>query len=402
MTTLLFLFCVSCFFCYVLTPFVRDLAVHWNLVDHPDGDRKLHSKETPLAGGIAVFVSTSLILFAVGLIPNPMQKYFVQPQQAWTLIGLFLASIVICGLGVADDFLRLRGPHKLLGQVVAVGIVMSFGVLARHIRIFGWESDLGILSVPFTAFWLLGAINSLNLLDGMDGLLGSVGLIICLAMTVMAILLGNWAAAIVTMVLAGALLGFLRYNFPPASVFLGDCGSMFIGLVVGVMAIQSSLKGAATIALAAPLAVFTIPIFDSAMAIVRRRLAGLSIFTTDRGHLHHCLLRRGLSTQRALLWISLFCLLAVAGALASMALNNEFFAILTTFTVVGILIATRIFGYRELVLAKVRFLAAVNYLLQRGERSLDNEELDSSSEKAVETGKQSETPALPEEQTMGS
>src|SRR5205823_328160 len=112
---------------------------------------------------------------------------------------------------------------------------------------------------PFTAFFLVGAINSLNLLDGMDGLLSFVGLIICLAMGAMSLLSGHWAAAVVAVALAGGLVGFLRYNYPPASIFLGDSGSMLIGLIVGVLAIESSLKGVATVTLAAPLATMTIP-----------------------------------------------------------------------------------------------------------------------------------------------
>src|SRR5439155_5894298 len=122
-------------------------------------------------------------------------------------------------------------------------------------RIFDWHVELGLLAVPFTLFWLLGAINSLNLIDGMDGLLSSVGLIVTLAMAAMAVLGEQWMAACVAVALAGALLGFLRYNFPPASIFLGDSGSMLIGLVIGALAIRSSLKSPATVALAAPVAV---------------------------------------------------------------------------------------------------------------------------------------------------
>src|SRR5204863_5259620 len=133
-----------------------------------------------------------------------------------------------------------------------------------------------------------------------DGLLSSVGLIICLAMGSMAFLTGSWATACVAMALAGAMLGFLRYNFPPASIFMGDCGSMLVGLVVGVLAIQGSLKGPATAALAAPLALLTIPIFDTLAAIVRRKMTGRSVYATDRGHLHDCMLQRGLTARHVL------------------------------------------------------------------------------------------------------
>src|SRR5262249_13889999 len=151
----------------------------------------------------------------------------------------------------------------------------------------------------------------------------------CLALGAMAALQGQWAAAAVAAILAGALLGFLFYNFPPASVFLGDCGSMLIGLAVGVLAIRSSLKAPATVALAAPTALLILPIFDTTAAILRRKLTGRSLYTTDRGHLHHCLLRSGLSNRRALLAVAGLCLVTAVGALASLAWNNEALALLS-------------------------------------------------------------------------
>src|SRR5262249_14448388 len=205
----------------------------------------------------------------------------------------------------------------------AVTIVISSGLVVERVRLFHYHLEFGLLAIPFTIFWLLGAINALNLIDGMDGLLTSVGLIISAAIAVMAAYQGHWMAACMAVALAGALLGFLVYNFPPARMFLGDSGSMLIGLVIGVLALQSSLKGPATVALTAPAAILAIPIFDTAAAILRRKLTGRSIYTTDRGHLHHCLLGRGLSTRVVLLCISSFCLLTGLGALASLAWGNE-------------------------------------------------------------------------------
>src|SRR5205807_323940 len=213
-----------------------------------------------------------------------------------TFAGLAAAACVIAAVGVLDDYRGLRGRHKVAGQLLAVGIVMACGVWFRSVSLFGPPTELSWwIAYPLTAFWLLGAINSLNLIDGMDGLLGSVGGIICASLAVMAFLNAQYQASIIAIALAGSLVGFLWYNFPPASIFLGDCGSMLIGLVVGVLAIESSLKGPATVALAVPAALLVIPIFDTSTAILRRTLTGRSIFTTDRGHLHHCLQGRGLS-----------------------------------------------------------------------------------------------------------
>jgi len=346
-------FLVSC----ILTPVARNLSGRCGLVDCPDTHRKMHAKPVPVAGGIAVLASTCLVLAGTLLIPGPLQESLGDCSSL--LLGLFLAALFLCALGVLDDCHGLRGRHKLFGQIVAVGIVIAFDVQVHNIQVFGWNIELGLLAIPFTFFWLLGAVNSLNLIDGMDGLLGSVGAIISVAMALMAILSGHWAAACVAMALAGAVLGFLRYNLPPATIFLGDAGSMVIGLVVGVLGIQSALKGPATIALVAPLAMLTIPILDTAAAVVRRKLTGRSIYTTDRGHLHHCLQHRGLSTWFTLLVISFFCLLSVLGALASLALKNELVAVLTVFAVITILVMTRLFGYAELLLIKKRLIQSV-------------------------------------------
>jgi UDP-GlcNAc:undecaprenyl-phosphate/decaprenyl-phosphate GlcNAc-1-phosphate transferase len=352
----------------LLTPVVRYLATRWGLVDHPDGRRKMHRRPMPVAGGLAILGATLLAILTAWLFPTKMQEAL--SEQGGILLGLGLAALVICAVGVADDFGRLRARQKVLGQLVAIVIMMGSGVMVRHIQLFGWSWDLGIFAGPFTILWLLGAMNSLNLIDGMDGLLTTVGTIICSAMALMAILGGQWATACIAMALVGALLGFLRYNFPPASIFLGDSGSMLIGLVVGVLAIQSSLKSPATIALAAPVALLTVPFFDTLAAITRRKLTGRSIYTTDRGHLHHCLLGRGFSSRRALLCVSLCCLLTVAGVLVSLAFNNESFAIVSALAVVGMLIATRLFGYAEFLLVKNRLMSVAGSFFQAGPEGL--------------------------------
>jgi UDP-GlcNAc:undecaprenyl-phosphate GlcNAc-1-phosphate transferase len=357
MNSLLLLLASSFALCLVFTPFLRQVALRCGLVDHPDGRRKIHSRPIPVVGGVAIFFATNATLIAA----------LVWSQSGTDLTdgrgrvygGLFLASAVIAVVGVIDDRWGLRGRHKLVGQLVAVVIVMAFGLQVRSIGLFGTLIDLGSLAPFFTAFWLLGAINSLNLIDGMDGLLGSVGIIITLSMAIMAFLIGpsGWLAACVATALAGALLGFLCFNFPPAAIFMGDCGSMLVGLVIGVLAIESSLKGPATVALAGPLALLVIPIFDTSAAIVRRKLTGRSIYTTDRGHLHHVLQRNGMSNRLVLLLVAGLCLLASGGALLTLALNNELFALVSAGAVVGILVISRLFGHAEFLLIKERLLA---------------------------------------------
>ena len=257
----------------------------------------------------------------------------------------------------------LRGRYKLAGQLISVVILICSGVVVRNLNLFGYELELGIMAAPFTALWLFGTINSLNLIDGMDGLLSSIGLVICLTLGVMALLSGQLTAACLAITLAGALAGFLCYNFPPASVFLGDAGSMLIGLVVGVLAIQSALKGPATVALSLPMAVLAIPFFDTLAAIARRKLTGRSIYIADREHLHHCLQRRGFSSQRVLFCVSCFCLLTAAGGMISVILKNETYAIITTVLTITMMIVTRMFGYSEFLLVKQHLVVLVSSLL---------------------------------------
>jgi UDP-GlcNAc:undecaprenyl-phosphate GlcNAc-1-phosphate transferase len=364
MTSLLLCLVGSCALCLAVTPLARRLAIRGGLVDRPDGRRKIHARPVPLAGGLAVFVSATTAVAAGLAVPGPLRAHAA--REAGGLLGLLLAAAVTCAVGVADDRGRLRGRHKLLGQLAAAAVVIASGVVVRSVRLFGWGLDLGPLAAPFTAFLLLGAMNSLNLLDGMDGLLSSVGAILSLAVAVMAALGGHWPAAAVALALAGALLGFLRYNLPPASTYLGDCGSMLVGLVLGTLAVQSSLKAPATIALATPLALLTLPIFDTTAAIVRRKLTGRSIYTTDRGHLHHCLLRRGLSVWRVLLLVSFFCLATGLAGLASQAFNNDLIALVTAAAVIGTLLLTRLFGHAEAVLVKERLVALTRSFLERG------------------------------------
>jgi UDP-GlcNAc:undecaprenyl-phosphate GlcNAc-1-phosphate transferase len=346
--------------CFALTPLVRLLARRARLVDRPDGVRKLHTRSIPVAGGIGILIAIGAALAAALLIPGPLRDALA--EQGAFVVGLLLAGVLICAVGVVDDFVTLRGRYKFLGQVAAAGIVMASGLVVRHIRLFGWDIELGLLTVPFTLFWLLGAINSLNLIDGMDGLLSSLALIVAAALGALALAGGQDVAGCVALILAGALLAFLRYNFPPATIFLGDSGSMLIGLLVGAVGIQGALKAPATVALCAPVAVLTIPLFDTAMAIVRRKLTGRSIYATDRGHLHHCLLRRGFSSRRVLLVVSSLSVVAAAGALVSLALENELLAVLVMVAVAGVFVLTRLFGHAELLLVKERLRVALGPL----------------------------------------
>jgi UDP-GlcNAc:undecaprenyl-phosphate GlcNAc-1-phosphate transferase len=352
----------SCALCLMLTPLSRVFAFRWGLVDRPDRERKLHKRPIPVAGGLAVFLAfwTSLGVIST----TPVAKPLHESGQAGSIFGLFLASVVICVVGVIDDVKNLRGRYKLLLQTFAALIVVQAGTVVRHVHLFGGSLELGIFAVPFTLIWLVAAINSLNLLDGMDGMVGTVGLIAAATLAGLALYSGNLVAGLLAATLAGALLSFLVFNLPPASIFLGDSGSMFVGLVIGTVAIQASLKGPATAALSFPLAVLAVPFFDTSMAIVRRRLTGRSIYATDRGHLHHCLLNHGYSNRGALLLVGGACLATSVAALASMYLERDAYALVATMGVLGGLVVTGNFGSAELALVRSVVLARRRLLTQ--------------------------------------
>ncbi len=351
----------------VLAPVVRACAMRFGLVDQPDGRRKLHGAAMPLGGGVVVLLAMMLTIIVGFALSGTWRN--VSSDEARFLAGLFCAAVVLCAVGLVDDRIGLRGRQKLLGQLAAVGILVVSGLEIQRVQLFDWRVDLGLLAVPFTLFWLLGAVNALNLLDGIDGLASSLGIILSVTFAGMAWLGGHQIDALLALTAAGALSGFLYFNFPPAKMFLGDAGSMLIGLLLGALAIRSSLKGPATVVLSTALAAWAIPIFDVSMAIVRRKLTGRSIYATDRCHLHHCLLRRGFSHRKTLLWIGALCAVTAASALASVYRNNERLAVFSALAITSTLVVTRFFGYAECLLLGRRVKSLALSMLPRACRA---------------------------------
>ena len=311
---------IICFVCATLlgsalTALAVKLSPRIGLVDRPDQHRKLHTHATPLGGGAAVFLATVVVLGGLVSMGNPWRMHI---NEDWVNIaGSALACAWIVVLGLLDDRYGLRGRQKLAGQVLAAAMLMACGVLIRGVGIFGMEIDLGLLTIPVTLIWLTGAINSVNLLDGMDGMATVIGIILSLAICALAMLTHHAAVAVTALVFAGALLGFLPFNLSPAKIYLGDAGSMLIGMIVGCLSIRASVKGAGTVLLAAPLAVMTVPILDSFAAVVRRKLAGQSIYAPDRGHLHHRLLAHFGNKYKVLVCVAICASVTCGFALAS-------------------------------------------------------------------------------------
>ena len=352
----------------LLTPMVRGAARRYGIVDKPDQLRKLQSNAIALGGGLAV-LSAFVITCGIALVTAPEAMVYV--RNNWQLILAISSSLIaISVVGFADDAWTIRGRQKLAAQVL-IGLFLCFSGLQIHeVTLFSFKIQLGWMAIPVTLLWLAGTSNALNLIDGSDGLCSTVGIIVCAAISAMAYYGDHHAEALMAAALAGALLGFLIFNFPPASIYLGDSGSLLIGLAVGVLSI---LKGPTSVAMFAPLALLAIPLFDSSMAILRRKLTGRSIYAVDRAHLHHNLLKSGLSTKGLLMVVSLLSGLTALGAFFSVAMNQEGLAIASALIVIGILVASKVFGYVELILLGKRTVNFGRSLLVRRGPKGDNQ-----------------------------
>lgn len=359
----------------IITPYIRRQAHRMDFVDRPDGRRKSHQGAIALGGGVAVLIATIVAAFhglaVASAAGSPQVTDFATLKP---LIGLLAAGLLIVAVGLIDDRISMPGRYKLVGQIAACLVLIFSGSTFDMISILGYRGELGVLAIPFSLLWLLAAINAINLIDGIDGLASTVGAVLCATLTALAVMQGYYPGAIVALALTGALLGFLRYNFAPASIFLGDSGSMLIGLVVGAVALNSSSKEAAAMSMAVPFAICAIPLLDSTAAILRRKLTGRSLFVTDRGHFHHSLLVRGWSVRQTVLLIGLMSAVTCVGALISFHFDHSYIAILTVLGMIALLIVTKTFGHIEFALVRDQVRDATSALTTRGRKARDHHE----------------------------
>ena len=330
----------------VLTAVVRAIACRYGILDQPDGKRKLHGRPVPLWGGAAVYGAMVLGLMALRFGPG-MSSELAELSTAWMIAAGF-----VCFVGGIDDRFDLPSRLKLVLQIVAVVPLALCGYSVDRVVAFSYPIELGWLGVPLTVLWLVGCINALNLLDGMDGLASIVGLSAAAMLGVIAASQGNDHVAVMATALAASVTGFLLYNLPPATVFLGDSGSMVIGLTVGLLGIQGTLKTSATLAITAPAVVMTLPMFDIVAAVVRRKLTGRRFDAPDRLHIHHRLLDRGWNPWQVLCLLGAVCLTTGAAATAATIFRRDALAWITAITLIVLMIRLRLFGYEEFALVK--------------------------------------------------
>lgn len=301
MTVYLGAFVVAVVVTYVLTPMVKNFAVKVGAVDRPDS-RKVHHKVIPRLGGLAIYIG-----YMVSVLYNvPMTDY---------VVGLLTGSTVLVLVGIWDDIKQIGPRTKLVGQILAAGVLVAFGIQIDYVTSpWGHVIFLEYLSIPLTIFWIVGFTNIVNLIDGLDGLAAGISLIACVAIFSVTNQMGQTDLAAITLALAGAASGFLRYNFNPAKIFMGDTGSMLLGYTMAAISVIGTVKTAATIALVVPVIVLGLPILDTTFAILRRYLSGKPVFKPDKGHIHHRLLAMGLSQKQAVLMM--YAVTALLGCLA--------------------------------------------------------------------------------------
>ena len=317
MYSLLFLSVASLILSIILTPVVRSAALRLNLVDHPDAARKPDYRPIPRVGGIAVAVAF-VCSYALWWL-TPLHAVWTISQNLSLIYKLIPAVGLIFVIGILDDLLGLKAWLKFTGQIIAAAIAYSAGV---HVIGFGGAAFTQVWwTFPATVLWLVACTNAINLIDGVDGLAAGLSLVATLSMLLGAAINHNVLLAFATVPLAGCLLGFLRYNFNPATVYLGDSGSLFVGFILGCCGVLSSQKSTTILGMTAPILALAIPLLDTSLAIVRRFLRSQPIFGADRGHIHHRLLDRGLTPRRTAL--VLYGIGALAAIFSLIMANNH-------------------------------------------------------------------------------
>jgi len=302
---------------FISTPLVKKLAHKVGAIDIPKDDRRVHKNPIPRLGGLAIYLG-----FLISVI------LFLEIDKA--IAGMLFGASIIVVMGVIDDIKSLPAKVKLAIQIIAAYILIKFGVRIDFVSNFlesGEVVKLGILSVPITIFWIVGITNTVNLIDGLDGLAAGISTIAAITLAYVARvntpLIPNGAeTAVLTLVVAGACIGFLPYNFNPAKIFMGDTGSLFLGYILAAISINGSIKGATTLAVVVPVLILGLPIFDTTFAIVRRVCSGRPIMEADKGHLHHRLLSIGLCQKRAVL--VLYLISSMLGLSAAFLLNQKY------------------------------------------------------------------------------
>ena len=275
-------FCVALMLAWWATPLARNAALRYNIVDVPDGRLKDHHQPTPYLGGIVVYIA---FLLTLSITFDFNEK----------ILGITLAGSILVIIGLFDDMRAVTPGVKFLGQLIAISVLINSGIRIELVVLPGW------LNIPLTVLWVAGMINAVNIIDIMDGLATGVAFFVSLILFMVSILNGNSLIAGLTLALAGSLLGVLKYNFHPAQIYLGDTGSMFIGLMLGSLAMIGSYSNHNDFGFVAPVLILGVPVFDMVFVMYLRQRRGDSMFLGSKDHFALRCLKAGLSVKQTVL-----------------------------------------------------------------------------------------------------
>jgi UDP-GlcNAc:undecaprenyl-phosphate GlcNAc-1-phosphate transferase len=301
--TLLFfgLFAFSLGLSFVATREVRDMATRRGWVFVPQGGRHVHQSPLPRLGGVAIFLAFSVSL-SMWLGLSLLFPHLLDGLAPATLLRIYVPACLIFCLGIYDD-LRGAGPYlKFSVQAVAATMLFAGGMRVLDLPlIFGSHALPWFVGLPLTVLWVVAVTNAFNLIDGLDGLAAGSALFSTMVFFVVSLVTHSWLGSLMSVTLAGAILGFLRFNFNPATIFLGDSGSLFIGFLLSALALAGAQKAPTFVAVAIPVVSFGLPILETLLSILRRLISGRPIFTADREHIHHKLLQMGFSHRQVVI-----------------------------------------------------------------------------------------------------
>jgi UDP-GlcNAc:undecaprenyl-phosphate GlcNAc-1-phosphate transferase len=332
----------------LLTPLVRRLSYRFGVLDHALSARKIHGRPVPRLGGIAIVIGFYAPLLGLLVLESSVGGMFLAERNL--AFGLIVGGILIAGLGVYDDLRGAGAGKKFIVQFAIAGILYYLGFRVEALaNPFGEPLQLGWLSLPFTLIWMVGVINAMNLIDGLDGLAGGVALVAVSTILLVSLHRSQPLMILFCAALAGSILGFLFYNFNPASIFMGDTGSMFLGFVLATSSIRTGQKSSTTVAVLIPIIILGLPILDTLLAMSRRAIRGRPLFRADKEHIHHRLLGLGLSHRQAVLVLYGICVLLGAVALLITYVESKRITLLLVVGLVAtVLVFLRRLGYIRL------------------------------------------------------
>ncbi|HAP66965.1 MAG TPA: undecaprenyl-phosphate alpha-N-acetylglucosaminyl 1-phosphate transferase [Nitrospinae bacterium] len=336
MKTILITASISAFILtYIFSYIMIHIAERYSLYDVPDG-RKLHKHPVPTLGGLS-FIATFYIMIGGGFIIYPD---FVSQILSHNLTALVVSQLLIVGVGIYDDIRGLSAPVKFSVQIISSLILMYiFDLSVRMLTSpFGGEISLGIFSVPITILWLVGITNAINLLDGLDGLAAGVILISSLSLSLASFYQGQDGVAVLFMILAFSMLAFLKFNFYKAKIFMGNTGSLFLGFTVATLSLLISRKTTVSLALLVPIISLGIPILDTSISFFRRVSEKKNPFIGDKNHIHHILLKSGLSHPHVVILIYLITFLLSIISLTFMVMPGRYSLLILPIVAVIIII----------------------------------------------------------------